>query len=137
VAALRERQALVSSISSGLTPLEGAGLVTVVAQLDPQNLERAEAGVIAQIERVRDRGVTDDELRRAITAAEVDHEFSTETAEGRARAYGQAETVWRLEEELIYLDRLRSVSVAQIKSVARRYLDPGRYVRVTVLPSRS
>jgi zinc protease len=137
VAALRERQGLVSSISSGLTPLEGAGLVTIVAQLDPQNVSRAESEVIAQIERVRDRGVTDDELRRAITAAEVDHEFATETAEGRARAYGQAETVWRLEEELIYLDRLRSVSVAQIQSVARRYLDPGRYVRVTVLPARS
>jgi zinc protease len=137
VAALREREALVSSITSGLSALEGAGLVTVVAQLDPQNLARAEAEVITEIERVRDRGVTAEELRRAITAAEVDHEFSTETAEGRARAYGQAETVWRLEEELIYLDRLRSVNAAQIQSVARRYLDPGRYVRVTLLPSRS
>ena len=117
--------------------LRGAGLVTITAQLEPQNLERAEAEVLAEIQRVRDRGVTVDELRRGVTAAEVDHEFSTETAEGRARAYGQAETIWRLQEELIYLDRLRTVSAAQVQSVARRYLDPTRYVRVALVPPRS
>jgi len=137
VAALRERDGIVSSISSGLTALEGAGLVTITAQLESQNLERAEAEVLAEIQRVRDRGVTADELRRAVTAAEVDHEFSTETAEGRARAYGQAETTWRLQEELIYLDRLRTVGAAQVQSVARRYLDPTRYVRVALMPPRS
>jgi len=137
VAALREREGIVNSISSGLTALEGAGLVTITAQLEPQNLERAEAEVLAEIQRVRDRGVTVDELRRGVTAAEVDHEFSTETAEGRARAYGQAETIWRLQEELIYLDRLRTVSAAQVQSVARRYLDPTRYVRVALVPPRS
>jgi zinc protease len=137
VAALRERDGIVSSISSGLTALEGAGLVTITAQLEPQNLERAEAQMVAEIQRVRDHGVSAEELRRAVTAAEVDHEFSMETAEGRARAYGQAETTWRLEEELIYLDRLRSVSAVQIQSVARRYLVPGLYVRVALVPPRS
>jgi len=136
VASLRERQGLVSAITSGLSPLEGAGLVTIAAQLEPQNLERAEAEVLAEIRRVRDGGVTAAELKRAITAAEVEHEFSTETAEGRARAYGQAETIWRLEEELLYLDRVRSVNAAQVQAVARRYLDLERYVRVALLPQR-
>jgi len=136
VASLRERQGIVSAISVGLTALEGAGLVTVTAQLDPQQLERAEAEVLAEIRRVREGGVTPAELKRAITAAEVEHEFATETAEGRARAYGQAETIWRLEEELAYLDRVRSVSAAQIQAVARRYLDLERYVRVALLPQR-
>jgi zinc protease len=136
VASLRERQGLVSTINSGLSALEGAGLVSITAQLEPQNLERAEAEVLAEIRRVRDSGVTATELKRAITAAEVEHEFSTETAEGRARAYGQAETIWRLEEELGYLDRVRSVTAAQVQSVARRYLDLERYVRVALLPQR-
>jgi predicted Zn-dependent peptidase len=76
------------------------------------------------------------ELQRAITAAEVDHEFSTETAEGRARAYGQAETVWRLDEELVYVDRIRSVTAVQVQAVARRYLDPTRYARVALVPPK-
>jgi zinc protease len=137
VAALRERTALVSSINSGLTALEGAGLVMITAQLEPQNLERAEAEVMTEIRRVRDGGVTPTELRRAVNAAEVDYQFSRETAEGRARAYGQAETIWRLEEELLYLDRVRSVTVAQVRAVARRYLDLDRYVRVALVPPKS
>jgi predicted Zn-dependent peptidase len=136
VASLRERQALVSSISSGLSALQGVGLVMVTAQLDAQNLDRAESEVLVEIRRVREEGVTPAELKRAITAAEVDHEFSTETAEGRARAYGQAETIWWLEEELLYLSRVRSVTAAQVQAVARRYLDPERYVRVALVPVR-
>ncbi len=100
VASLRERQGLVSSITSSLSAMEGVGLVMITAQLEPEHLARAESEILAEIQRVRDDGVTPVELKRAITAAEVDHEFSTETAEGRARACGQAETIWRLEEEL-------------------------------------
>jgi zinc protease len=134
VASLRERQGLVSSISSSLNAMEGVGLVMITAQLEPDQLARAESEILAEIQRVREQGVTPVELKRAITAAEVDHEFSTETAEGRARAWGQAETIWRLEEEMLYLERVRTVTGAQIQSVARRYLDPDRYVRVALLP---
>jgi zinc protease len=136
VAALRARQGLVSSISGGLNAMEGAGLLTVTAQLPPENLERAEAQILVELRRVREEGVTAAELRRAITAAEVEHELARETAEGRARAYGQAETVWRLENELLYISRIRSVSPAQVQAAARRYLDLERYVRVAVVPSR-
>jgi zinc protease len=137
VASLRERQGLVSSINSSLSAMEGAGLVMITAQLEVAQLPRAEAEILGELRRVRDGGVTSTELKRAITAAEVDHEFSTETAEGRARSYGQAETIWRLEEELVYVDRIRSVTAAQIQAVARRYLDPERYVRIALVPPRS
>ncbi len=134
VASIRERQGIVSSINSGLSAMEGAGLIMITAQLEPGQLPRAEAEILSEIRRVRDGGVTATELKRAITAAEVDHEFSTETAEGRAHAYGKAETIWRLEEELVYVDRIRSVTAAQVQAVARRYLDPERYVRIALVP---
>jgi zinc protease len=136
VASLRERQGLVSSITSGLNAMEGAGLIIVTAQLEPEHLARAEAEILGEIRRVRDGGVTATELKRAITAAEVDHEFARETAEGRARAWGQAETTWRLEEELVYVDRIRSVTRAQVQAAARRYLDPDRYVRIALVPPK-
>jgi zinc protease len=136
VASLRERQGLVSSIGSSLWPMEGGGLVMVTAQLEAEQVSRAEGEILSEIRRVRDGGVTPVELRRAITAAEVDHEFAIETAEGRARRYGQAETIWRLEEELRYVERIRSVTAAQVQAVARRYLDLERYTRVALVPSR-
>jgi zinc protease len=136
VASLRERQGLVSTIAGGLSAMEGAGLLTVTAQLPPEHLARAEEQILAEMRRVREEGVAGIELRRAITAAEVEHESSRETAEGRARAYGQAETVWELEHELRYIDRIRSVSAAQVQAAARRYLDLERYVRVALVPPR-
>jgi zinc protease len=114
--------------------MEGGGLASITAQLPPENLARAEAGVLTELRRIREEGVTAAEMRRAITAAEVEHEFQRETAEGRARAYGQAEAVWRLDEEMNYLSRVRSVTAAQVQAAARRYLDPERYVRIALVP---
>src|SRR5688572_27377956 len=135
-ASLRERQGIVSAITGDLRAMEGGGLASVTAQLPAENLARAEGEILAELRRVRDEGVTAIELRRAITAAEVEHEFQRETAEGRARAYGQAETVWRLDEEMIYIGRIRSVTAAQVQAAARRYLDLERYVRIALVPSR-
>jgi predicted Zn-dependent peptidase len=44
--------------------------------------------------------------------------------------------VWRLEDELAYLDRVRGVTREQLQAAARRYLDPDRYVRLAFLPAR-
>jgi zinc protease len=131
---LRERLGLVNSVRSDYAALEAAGAVTVTAQLEPSNLARAEAEVMREVQRVREQGVTEAELRRAITLAEAEHAFQSETAEGRARLYGRAETVWRLAEELAYIDRVRTVTAEQIRLVARRYLDPERYGRVAFIP---
>jgi len=131
---LRERLALVNSVGSDYAALESGGVITVIAQLEPENLARAEAEVVSEIRRIRDQGVTDEELRRAITRAEAEHEFRTETAEGRARLFGHAETVWRLSEELAYIDRLRSVTPDQVRLAARRYLDLERYGRLAFVP---
>jgi zinc protease len=133
--ALRDELGLVTSVSSAYWAMQAAGAVSVTAQMDPKNAERVETEVRGEIARIRERGVTEPERRRAITAAEAQHEFSNETAEGRAQALGRAETVWRLEDELAYLDRVRSVTAAQIQAAAQRYLDPSRYVRVTFVPA--
>jgi predicted Zn-dependent peptidase len=132
---LREQLGLVTSVSSGYAALEAAGVVTVTAQLEPANLERAEAEILREIARLRDEGPSEVELRRAITTAEARHEFARETAEGRAFALGRAETIWRIEEELAYVDRLHAVSLEQLRVVARRYLEPDRYARLTFVPT--
>jgi predicted Zn-dependent peptidase len=106
----------------------------VIAQLEAEHLARAEAEILNEIRRLRDQGVTDEELRRAVTRAEAEHAFRRETAEGRAQLYGRAETVWRLSEELAYIDRVRSVTPDQIRFAARRYLDLERYGRIAFVP---
>ncbi len=131
---LRDRLGLVNSIAAGYSALEGAGAITLTAQLDPANVARTEAEIWRELRRVQDEGVTARELERARTTEEARREFQAETAEGRAFVLGHAETVWRLEEERAYLDRLRAVTREQIRGAARRYLDREGYARVLLTP---
>jgi len=135
--ALRERERLVASIEAGYVASAKAGLVSVTARLEPQNLERAEAAILEVIRRVRDEGVTEAERRRAIITAESSYAFDIETAEGLAKSYGQAETTWTLEDEIAYLGRLRQITAAQIQAVARRYFGDDTYARVRFVPEAS
>jgi zinc protease len=131
---LRERERLVASIDANYVASAKAGLVTITARLEPQNLERAEAAIREVIRRVRDEGVTEAERQRAIITAESGYAFDIETAEGLAKSYGQAETTWTLEDELAYLGRLRQITAAQIQAVARKYFGDANYARVRFLP---
>ncbi len=134
IRALRERLEIVNSVSAGYAALESAGLVTVAAQLDPANVTRAEQAVLAEIRRLRNEGVAEDERVRAVTAVEAQREFQVETAEGRASILGHADTVWTIQAERAYLDRLRAVTRPQLQAAARRYFDPDHYSRVAIVP---
>ncbi|MGH7388451.1 MAG: M16 family metallopeptidase [Candidatus Rokuibacteriota bacterium] len=132
---LRDRLGLVNSISASYAALEGAGVLSVTAQLDPANLPRAQAEILAEAQRLRRDGITTGELERAVTTAEARREFRMETAEGRAFRLGHAETIWRIEDELAYVDRVRSVALEQVRAAAQRYLDPERFARVALMPT--
>jgi zinc protease len=132
--AVRERDRLVFSVDSNYVPSQQAGLVSVTARLEPANLDRAEASIRDVIRRVRDEGVTEAERERAIITAESHYAFDIETAEGLARDYGQGETTWTLDDELKYLERLRTVTGAEIQAAARKYLGDDNYARVRFLP---
>ena len=105
--------------------------------LDPANLDRAEASILGVIRGVRERGVTDTQLSRAIVSAEANYAFDIETAEGLAKTYGTAETTWTIENELAYLSRLRETTAAEIQAVARKYLGDDNYARVKFAPQGS
>jgi zinc protease len=119
---LREREKLVSTVNAGYGPLQGGGVITIAAQLEAKDLAATESATLEVIRRIRDDGVSSGELDRAIIAAEAERVFGRETVEGMALAYGRAETIWSLEADRDYLERLRAVSAAEVQSAARRYL---------------
>lgn len=131
--ALRERARLVSSIRAEYGSLQGGGLLTVTARCEPSDVARVEAAILEEVRRIGDEGVSEGERERALTAAEAEHAFATETAEGRAHAYGHAETLWTLEGELGYLAGLRAVTREQIQDSARRYVG-GAPARLVLMP---
>jgi zinc protease len=133
--AVREEKGLVHSIESTYVTREQSGLVSIVARLDPRNLDSAEAAIREVVARVRADGVSEAERRRAIVTAESFYAFDIETAEGLAKSFGQAETTWTLDNELRYLERLREVTGAQIQAAARKYFGDTDVTRVRFRPS--
>lgn len=131
--ALRERARLVSSISGWYGALQGAGAIGVTAQLESASQEAVEQAIMREIQRIQSDGVTAEELARAITASEAEREFSRETVEGLALAYGRAETTWSLDGERGYLARVRAVTREQVQDAARRYLTAS-YARLAFVP---
>lgn len=131
--ALRERARIVSAVNAGYGALQGGGLLAVSAQFEPKDEADVEAGILGEVRRIRDEGVNDAEVERAVTASESERAFSRETVEGLALAYGRAETVWSMEEERRYVERLRSVTGAEILEAARRYLTDS-YARLALVP---
>jgi zinc protease len=131
---VRERDRLVFSIDDNYSAWDKAGLVTIIARLEPSNLDRAEASILGVIKGIRDNGVTETELRRAIVTAEASYAFDIETAEGLAKAYGQAETTWTIDDEIAYLARLRETTAAEVQAVARKYFTDTNYARVRFVP---
>jgi len=134
--ALRERAKLVSTITAGYGSLQGGGVITVIAQLEPRDVEAAEAAALTEIRRIREQGVTGEEMERAVIAFEAERVFGRETVEGLALAYGRAETLWTLAGDREYLDRLRSVSPGDVQAAARRYLTDD-FIRLALMPKGS
>ena len=136
VESLRDREGLVQSVRMSYAPLQGAGLLTLIATTEAQDLPAVEQAVLAEITRIREQGVTEEDRQLAITRAESKFAFDRETSDGLAFAYGIAEVTWSLDEELRYIDTLRGITREQIQEAARRWLSTTSYVRVAFAPGR-
>jgi predicted Zn-dependent peptidase len=137
VQSLRDRDRLVQNVRMSYNALAGAGIITVTAELEAKDLATVEQAILAEIKRIQAEGVTEAERQLAITRAESQYAFDRETSEGLAFAYGIAELTWSLQEELRYIDTLRSITREQIQEAARRWLPPDAYARIAFVPRKA
>jgi zinc protease len=135
--ALKERLGLVSTIGAAYYPQRDAGTLQVTARTTQAQRRDVEPALLDEIERIRRTGVSEAELARAITRIEAAHAFEHETAEGAAYAYGVADSVWTLDFELGYLDRIRGVTRERVRETAARYLVPDRFIATALTPPDS
>jgi predicted Zn-dependent peptidase len=132
VQTVRERLGLVSGIGSSFYLQHDAGMIAVTARTSTARYAEIEAAVLAEVERLGEELVTEEEFARATTAVEAEHAFSRETAEGAAYALGTADAVWTLEFELGYVDAVRRVTREAMREAARRHLRPDRFTGAAI-----
>ena len=134
---LRDKERIVSSVTMAYSALMAGGIVSLRAELEGKDLERAEQIILEEIAKMQESGPSEEERQLAVTKFEAQHAFDTETSEGLAYAYGLAETTWNLEAELRYVERLRHISREQIRDAARKFLSRTDYARLAFVPRPS
>lgn len=120
---LREDMALVHSVDAWCYAPGQAGLFGVDAVLDPEKRVEVEKEVLRMIERVRDKGVTEQELTKARKAS-LSHQLqAVTTMRGRASDLGSNWLLTRnLDFSRDYLDAIQRVTSADIQRVISTYL---------------
>lgn len=126
---LRRREALAYAVE--VRTLAGAGLdpgrLVVYAGTAPEHLERAERAIREELARVIEDGVEPRELEDARAHLLGREAFRFETARQWAEALGDAALYGRSEDDPAWhRERLSALSLDEVRSAARRYLDPDR-----------
>ncbi|MCO5062946.1 MAG: insulinase family protein [Rhizobiaceae bacterium] len=100
------------------------------------DLSGIEKSVDAEIARIVQDGVTEDELARAKTRFRRGVIFARDNSSGMANLYGSAlATGLTLEDIEAWPQRIEAVTADQVKAVAAKYLVPGKSVAGYLLPS--
>jgi zinc protease len=134
---LRDREGIVSRVTMSNATLQLAGILYVQAQLEAGDVEKVEVRILDEIARLQQEGPTEAERELAVTKAESEHAFAYETSDGVATAYGTARTSATLDDELRYIERLRTITREQIRDAARKYLSATAYVRLAFVPRKA
>lgn len=120
---LRDKQGLAYSASSYYDPIKGPGMLVLYVGTAPENATRAETALLAEVERIKNQPVSDDELRRAKGYLLGRYAMDRRTNERQAwyLAFYATEGV-RGDYPERYRRAVEAVSVGDLQRVARRYL---------------
>jgi zinc protease len=114
---------LAAAVSSDLGHRLDAGwLAFYLTARDGVPHERIERAFTETVERLRQEGVTDRELQKAINQVRAELTMSYGSVSGLARAIGSLEMTVGYREFDHLLDKIRQVTVADVQRVARAYL---------------
>lgn len=98
-------------------------------------LEAVEQAIDAEIAKIVEDGITEDELEKSKTRALRSMIFARDDQSGMARIYGATLTTGGTVEDIAeWPDRLKAVTAADVQAAAARYLDQRRAVTGYLLP---
>ncbi|MBI5683537.1 MAG: insulinase family protein [Verrucomicrobia bacterium] len=132
---LRDRKALVQSVSASSYTPNYPGLFLVATTLEPGKRAATEKEALAEIAKFTTKPVSAAELEKAKKMALASQFASLKTMAGQASDIGVNETVaGDLEFTRRYLERVATITAADIQAVARKYLRDDNVSVVSINP---
>ncbi len=132
---LRDKKSLAYVVTAFSQAGVDPGYVATYIACSPSKLEEAEAGIMAELRRIRDEEVSAEEMERAkqnlIGSFEIELQTNGAVASVMVfdELYGNGFDAYRK-----YADRIEKVSTKDVRKAARDYLDLNRYVLSVVKP---
>jgi zinc protease len=135
---LRDRQSLAYTVHAMAVERALAGMFIGYIATTPDKEDVARAGLLREFAMLAERGVTREELERAQAYAVGTHAISRQSG---ATLLGEMLDAWLVGRGLSELarhdDRIRAVTLADVRRVAEHYLDPARVVEGAVIGHQS
>ncbi|HHY46843.1 MAG TPA: insulinase family protein [Firmicutes bacterium] len=131
---LRENKKLVNTVAAGHQAYQDIGMFVVYAQTKDTGVSTLEEEVRSAIRRIRNEGVTEEELSRAKAMARSSFAFASESNAAIASILGEFEVSGSAEDATEYEARIQEVTKEDVLRVAREYLNPDGYVLAVVRP---
>jgi zinc protease len=128
---IRDRQGLASSVGSDYLPFSDAGALMLSASTSADRVDEVVNLMQAQIQRLRDGDVTDDEVRASLRANAGRRALEEEPNQNQTER-ADTEVSGTLDSFAEYEARLGSVTAADVQRVAQTYLGPNNYVLIIV-----
>ncbi len=130
---IRDRRALASSVGPNHLAFSDAGALMIAVSTQPERVEPVLHLALAEIQRLRDGAVTDEDVATSLRAIAGRRALADELNQDQA-ARSVGEVTGTIESFDEYLARLSTVRPADVQRVAQTYLDPDRAVVVVVGP---
>lgn len=128
---IRDRRALATSVDVSYLLFSDAGALMIEATTQPDRAQEVIDLILAEVRRIREGGLTDEEVRASLRAM-AGRQALLEESNHRQTARAQIEVSGILDSWEEYMARLRPVSAADVSRVARTHLDLENYTLVIV-----
>jgi zinc protease len=135
---LRDKESLAYIVASFYRPNVDAGVFGFYIATDPSKTEQALEGLFREIGKVRDDTIKQEEVDRAVDNLIGNHQIALQSSWARAENRG-LNTLYGLgyDYEEKYVDKISQVTAADVKRVARQYLNPDKGAVVKILPEKT
>ncbi len=122
---IREEQGLAYTVRVFDRFLSRSGAFFAYTAFSPENEEQVRTALEAEITRMVEAGITDEELQRAISYSVGAHEASLQTRRGRTLAFARAVISGAgVSGVTEFSDAIREVTLASVRATAVKYLSP-------------
>jgi zinc protease len=132
---LKERLSLVTAVSAEVRAYKEIGMLDMKVQVDPQNFDKAELGLLTEIEALKDLEISEQDLTRAQALIESDYYTELETIEGRAENLARFEDLGGYKLGDTFVDKIQSVTDDDVRRVLKKYLNVSHLSVLEYLPA--